>query len=205
MKSNYNDYMSIYTDGSKQEDKVAWAINRYETLSARLPDTCSIFTAEAIAINLALMSIRDINYKKLIIFSDFLSVLNSLTHNDHSNSMIQQILKRYFELSKTKTIIFCWIPSHINLQGNDEADYEAKRALNQPVTNIEIPYARYKHHKRKYEQNQCKTILDNNQYNKLHKIKPIFFKLLNFYQTERNKWFWPVVLLDIHISLIILS
>ena len=52
IKSNYHDYMSIYTDGSKQEDKVACsAINRYETLSARLHDKCSVFTAEATAMN----------------------------------------------------------------------------------------------------------------------------------------------------------
>ena len=134
---------------------------------ARLSDKCSIFTTEAIAINIALMSIRHINYKKLSIFSDSLLVLKSLTHNDHSNTLIQDILKRYVELSKKKnkkkkqqqrTVIFCWIPSHINIQGNEEAAYEAKSALNQPVTNIKIPYTDYKHHIRKYVQNQCQTI-----------------------------------------------
>ena len=102
IKSNYHGFMSIYTDGSKQEDKVACSeINRYETLSARLPDTCSIFTAEAIAINIAFMFIREINYIFRFPFS-----IKIITHNDHSNTLIQQILKRYFELSKTKTIIF---------------------------------------------------------------------------------------------------
>ena len=53
IKSNYHDYMSIYTDGSKQEDKVACsAINQYETLSTRLLYKCSIFKAEATAINI---------------------------------------------------------------------------------------------------------------------------------------------------------
>ena len=40
------------------------------------------------------MSTTDIYYKKFIIFSDSLSVLKSLTHNDHSNTLIQQILKK---------------------------------------------------------------------------------------------------------------
>ena len=65
-------------------------------LSNRLPDKCSVLTADATAINITLTSIRDINYKKLIIFSDSLSVLNSLTDNDHSNTLIQQLLKTYF-------------------------------------------------------------------------------------------------------------
>ena len=49
------------------------------------------------------MSVRDISYKKFIIFSDSLSVLKSLRHNDHSNTLIQQILKRY--LNKNNHIL----------------------------------------------------------------------------------------------------
>ena len=52
--------MSIYTDGSKQAEKVACAvISPNFTDSIRLPDNSSIFTAEAKAIDIALYHIRD--------------------------------------------------------------------------------------------------------------------------------------------------
>ena len=47
--------MSIYTDGSKQDEKVvSRVISPNFTDSIRLPDNSSIFTAEAKAIDIAL-------------------------------------------------------------------------------------------------------------------------------------------------------
>ena len=60
IKSAYKHYISIYTDGSKQDEKVACAvISPKFTDSIRLPDNSSIFTAEAKAIDIALYHIRD--------------------------------------------------------------------------------------------------------------------------------------------------
>ena len=45
IKSNYKHYLSIYTDGSKQDEKVACSvISPNFTDSIRLPDNSSIFT-----------------------------------------------------------------------------------------------------------------------------------------------------------------
>ena len=71
--------MSIYTDGSKQDEKVACVvISPNFTDSIRLPDNSSIFTAEAKAIDIALYHNRDQSEKQFIIYSDSLSVLRSL-------------------------------------------------------------------------------------------------------------------------------
>ena len=60
IKSTYKHHISIYTDGSKQDKKVACAvISPNFTDSIRLPDNSSIFTAEAKAIDIALYHIRD--------------------------------------------------------------------------------------------------------------------------------------------------
>ena len=60
IKSNYKHYLSIYTDGLKQDEKVACSvISPNFTDSIRLPDNSSIFTAEAKAIDIALYQIRD--------------------------------------------------------------------------------------------------------------------------------------------------
>ena len=76
IKSNYKHYLSIYTDGSKQDEKVACSvISPNFTDSIRLPENSSIFTTEAKAIDIALYHIRDQSEKQLIIYSDSLSVL----------------------------------------------------------------------------------------------------------------------------------
>ena len=78
--------MSIYTDDSKQDEKVACAvISPNFTDSIRLPDNSSIFTAEAKAIDIALYHIRDQPEKQFIIYSESLSVLRSLMNLDHRN------------------------------------------------------------------------------------------------------------------------
>ena len=127
IKSAYKHYMYIYTDGSKQDEKVACAvISPNFTDSIRLPDNSSIFTAEAKAIDIALYHIRDQPEKQFIIYSDSLSVLRSLKNLDHRNPLIQQIFRKYNYLSSFKEIVFCWLPSHTNIRGNELAELEAK-------------------------------------------------------------------------------
>ena len=59
IKSAYKHYISIYTDGSKQVEKVACAvISPNFTDNIRSPDNTSIFTAEAKAIDIALYHIK---------------------------------------------------------------------------------------------------------------------------------------------------
>ena len=120
IKSNYKHYLSIYTDGSKQDEKVACSVISLNfTDSIRLPDNSSIFTAEAKAVDIALYHIRDQSEKQCIIYSDSLSVFKSLKDLHHRNPLIQQILKKYYYLSNSKEIVFCWLPSHVNIRGNE--------------------------------------------------------------------------------------
>ena len=127
IKSKYKHHLSIYTDGPKQDEKVACSIiSPNFTDYIRLPDNSSFFTAEAKAIDIALYHIIDQSEKQFIIYSDSLSVLKSLKDLHHRNPLIQQILKKYYYLSVSKDIIFCWLPSHNNIRGNELADLEAK-------------------------------------------------------------------------------
>ena len=119
IKSTYKHYISIYTDGSKQDEKVACAVISQDfTDNNRLPDNISIFTPEAKSIGTALYHIRDQSEKQFILYSDSLSVLKSLKNLDHRNPFIQQIFRKYNYLSAFKEIDFCWLPSNINIRGN---------------------------------------------------------------------------------------
>ena len=114
LQSRLSDYQLIYTDGSKVEDKVGCAyISGSLHEKVRLPDGSSIFTAESNAIDMALDYIMNNSLEnKFVIFSDSLSVLKSLNHTSSKNPKIQNMIEKHHELSKTKKILFCWLPSH---------------------------------------------------------------------------------------------
>ena len=79
LQSYYSDHEHIYTDGSKDEEKVGCAAAKYDDCKTmRIPDGSSVFTAEAKAIDLALDFVNTCTYTdKFVIFSDSLSVLQA--------------------------------------------------------------------------------------------------------------------------------
>ena len=87
-------------------------------------------------LHFTISEIRDQSEKQFIIYSDSLSVLKSLKDLHHKNPLIKQILKKYYYLSASKEIVFCWLPSHVNIRGNELADSEAKSALSLVITNF---------------------------------------------------------------------
>jgi len=53
---------------------------------------------------------------------------------------VQKIVKDYTRLINSgKTIGICWIPSHVNIRGNDRADAATKSALFSSITNMKFP------------------------------------------------------------------
>ena len=138
----YLGYSSIYTDGSKQDEKVAAASTwKYGTLKTRLPDGCTIFSAEGVALLNALKIVRTSWNKRFIIFTDSLSCLQSIQNEDLSNQIIKNFLTEYTKCSNMgKEIVLCWIPGHVGIPGNERADSHAKDALNEDITPMKIPY-----------------------------------------------------------------
>ncbi len=118
IRSRYEDHEALYTDGSKDEERAgAAAYTNAETYSCRLPDSATVFSAELKALLLALEHVSKSKNNEFIIFSDSLSAIQALQGCDFRNSLLMLFLKEYKELTEDhqKTIILCWIPSHIGI------------------------------------------------------------------------------------------
>ena len=188
LKSQYSNYTAIYTDGSKDKSKVGCAsTSEFHTSKMRLPDNSSIFSAETQAIDLAFRFISSHNKYQYIIFSDSLSVLQSLRNKNLSNPLIQDLLLKHHSLSYNKEILFCWLPSHVGIKGNEDADRAAKLSLNLNPVNINLPYTDFKPLINRYLLSKWQTAWNNTVFNKLYPIKPLLGESLLSYRSVRRE------------------
>ena len=173
--SNYDGYHRIYTDGSKSGDRVASAVvARNSAKTVRLPNKASIFRAELYAITLAMDLIRRCRDTKFIIFSDSMSSLEALSGFKTELDLVLKIIKDYTHLTNVgKTIKFCWIPSHVNIPGNERADTAAKAALGLPATNMKQPARELMPRISKFCLQEWRDIWNIAANNKLYAIYPI--------------------------------
>ena len=173
LKTNYTNYISINTDGSKNGTSVTSAaiINKH-TISRILPDGMPVFSAEAKAIELALQHVKHCNIAKVIIFSDSLSCLQAIKNCQLKNPFILDILELHISLTKSK-IIFCWLPGHVGIKGNTLADAAAKAAHTAPISRMSIPYSDSKHAVSSYIKLLRQEKWNNESHNKLHHFQPL--------------------------------
>ena len=140
----------------------------------RIPDGTSVFTAEAKAIDLALDFVNTSTYTdKFVIFSDSLSVLQALNHTSSKNSQIQHLLLKHHEISSSKSVTYCWIPSHIGIYGNEKVDKNAKESFNLDQTDFKIPFNNFKPFINKYIFNKWQRSWNETCFNKLKEIEPV--------------------------------
>ena len=112
--------------------------------------------------------------------------MRSLKNLDHRNPLIQQIFRKYNYLSAFKEIVFCWLPSHTNIRGNELADLEAKSALSLSITNLKIPHSDFKSNIQQYVMNKCQSVWEKQTGNKLHELKPDFNSKCSFLGYSRQ-------------------
>jgi len=109
----------------------------------KLPD-CQINPASSeqsyMLFHLHWLSFAVVKRRILLFFSDSMSILEAMSGFKLELDIVQNIIKDYTHLANSgKTIILCWIPSHVNIRGSETADTAAKSALSLSVTNMKLP------------------------------------------------------------------
>ena len=171
IRDRYRDYIPVYTDGSRDGNAVACAtvFPSNTIISMRLPDSASVFTTEVWAIIKALEQIKDSIASKCIVFTDSLSCLQALHHMKLEHPLIGMVIRKcvFLNIAK-KDIVFCWIPSHTGIKGNEKADSAAKSAFDLPR-----PYTDFKYLISQYIFSTWKDDWNGAVMNKLHSVKPV--------------------------------
>ena len=108
-------------------------------ISHRLRDFCSSLQTELVAISIALVLAIKHHYRHIIIHTDSLNSLQLLKCHWPSDNI--NLVTSVRKLSATiiqagGTVLFHWIPSHVDIRFNDIADYLAKDGANLPTINI---------------------------------------------------------------------
>lgn len=148
MGEKYAEWLAIYTDASRKEEKVgvAYAIPRVKTvLAKRVSNNLAVYTAELLAIWLALQWVEDNRPRKAVIASDSSSALMSIKNgqSESRQDLICEIMQSGNNLIKAGIeMVFLWVPAHIGVRGNEWADKLAKGALKKECIDMEVKYSK---------------------------------------------------------------
>jgi ribonuclease HI len=126
--SKYPDHTHIFTDGSVIQGSTGCSfVFDSRRFIFHLHPLCSIYTAEIYALNRALLHLRHLSPGRLLLCTDSLSSLHALSSRVSDNSLVVQSLCIASELLQHgHTIVFCWIPGHTGIDGNEAADTAAR-------------------------------------------------------------------------------
>ena len=175
--SEFKGFIQIFTDGSKDDCAVGSAFISGNDIKYgfKLNDKCSILTAELYALLQALKFIKlNLTDKEFLICSDSLSSLQAIDALYSPHTLVQEIHSLLASLSsRDVTVVFCWVPGHVGIQGNELADRAAKAAsLKASVDNNKLTFNDLKNFFKASLKNKFQTIWDQEMNNKLREIKP---------------------------------
>ena len=174
IKRKGNHY-ALYTDGSKSHTGVGFAaVSISKTIQYSLPNNATVFTAELAAIFSAVKIVKNLPQQNFVIFSDSRSAIEALKNYMPRNPLVQQIKISLHKLYEAGVNIeICWIPAHIGVKGNEDADKAAKAATTMTRSNIKIPVSDFLPSLKTNIFNRWQSLWnDESENNKLKQIKP---------------------------------
>ncbi|GFW51839.1 putative RNA-directed DNA polymerase from transposon X-element [Trichonephila clavipes] len=172
-RSKYSKYIPVYTDGSKTAGHVGCGVVFNNTiLSFSLQNSMSVFSAELTAILIALQHILISKHRHFCVYTDRMSALESLhflTERRHPTVIEILLLLRKLE-RKGFDIIFSWVPGHVGILGNEQADTAARSMsdhMQRPVCCQDLKTSAKNYIHRVWQETWDQQVL-----NKLHSIHP---------------------------------
>ena len=155
---SHNDSISIFTDGSKTDDGVGYAVITLQSpIIKRLPYNFSIFSTELLAVLSAIIYIfNSPSGNKFTIYTDCQSILSVLRSTFSDHPIVSQIHDwLVLVTNRHKTVQFCWVPAHVGVHGNELADVAAKAATRLAhVSPVNIPLSDVKSQIGKFSREQ---------------------------------------------------
>ncbi|XP_035223684.1 uncharacterized protein LOC118196354 [Stegodyphus dumicola] len=138
-------YISIYTDGSRIDEKVGSAFvvlsEQQQPLhqwQMQLSTENSVFQSEALAIHEAIRYLTNNKISKALIHTDSLSSMQAIANSEHTSPQIAGIQKSLRENAHNHYVIK-WIKAHTGIYGNELADGLAKdAATGNNITTVQI-------------------------------------------------------------------
>lgn len=174
--TKYRIYKSIYTDGSKRENACSYSVVcEANVIRKRIYGNSSIYAAECAALKEAFQWIIDNEQLgAYLICTDSLSAVSKLEKYKLKSKWQEDMLQLYRRIRENGSDVqIMWLPSHIGIAGNEKADYEAKRALDDPyVTVTPVDLNEIKTIVKNQFINRWQALWSTTRDNKLREVKP---------------------------------
>ncbi len=138
LMQEYYSVLQVFTDGSKEPESgrttAAVYIPTFKMkMAKRLSDHLSVFITELLAIILALQWIEEVQSEITVMCSDSMAALTSLLSckSEARQDLVFEVLLNLFRIRQLRIEVnFLWVPAHVGVDGNEEVDFLAKKALN---------------------------------------------------------------------------
>jgi hypothetical protein len=111
------------------------------TVARRLPGWSISFTADLVAICLALDIANGSRQQSFLVCCDSLSSLQAVHNRRLKHPLVVDIFSTLKKLdNKHEEVLFCWVPSHVGIAGNERADKAATEARQLDPLSMPLPY-----------------------------------------------------------------
>ena len=141
----HHNQLHIYTDGSKTNQTVGYALySSNHSVKYLIPSTPSIYSPELYAIRDAIeyATYQQQQYDCITIFTDSKSSIQGISNPFNRNPLVQSIQSAI--ISSNRVFTLCWVPSHVGIVGNEEADGRAGDVAYLPITHHGLPRSDHK-------------------------------------------------------------